>query len=339
VASIAWGDIIGTLGNQSDLASALNAKLDSATAASTYYLQTNPDGFIGDAPSDGSTYGRNNGAWTVAGGGGSYLPLAGGALDANASITASDTSTATDSELAGWGLGVQLSADHTQGTTLEFDGLDAYDGASHMQVTPTGLTFPDSTVQTTAYTGGYSGQAYVYDNGHQFSNSDIGKIFFVSGSVNYVDFSNVTSSGEITLINSASPTNSQNSLFLEGVMGSAGGNNGGTAPILATKVCCFSSTRCAIGSVVFDMTYGLPLGTDANGTVEDTGYTDMNGNPVLYFANSGLNVQSSNDGSIFRTNGVYGLEITYGGPYPVDEDGHNMNVYSDGSNGFYTSVS
>ena len=81
---------------------------------------------------------------------GDYLPLAGGAMDANASITASDTSTATDSELAGWGLGVQLSADHTKGTTVEFDGLDAYDGASHMQVTPTGLTFPDSSVQTTA---------------------------------------------------------------------------------------------------------------------------------------------------------------------------------------------
>jgi len=82
-----------------------------------------------------------------------YLPLAGGAMDANASITASDTSTATDSELAGWGLGVQLSADNTQGTTVEFDGLDAYDGASHMQVTPTGLTFPDATVQTTAWVG------------------------------------------------------------------------------------------------------------------------------------------------------------------------------------------
>ena len=104
LASVAWGDITGTIGSQSDLATELNAKLDHA----------------------------------------------GGAIDANGSITASDTSTATDSELAGWGLGVQLSADHTKGTTVEFNGLDTYDGASHMQVTPTGLTFPDSTVQTTA---------------------------------------------------------------------------------------------------------------------------------------------------------------------------------------------
>lgn len=84
---------------------------------------------------------------------GDYLPLAGGAMDANASITIADTSTGTDSEVAGWGLGVQLSADHTKGTTVEFDGLDAYDGASHMQVTPTGITFPDATTQTTAFPG------------------------------------------------------------------------------------------------------------------------------------------------------------------------------------------
>ena len=102
-----------------------------------------------DAPSDGTIYGRQDGDWVEAGGG-DYLPLSGGAMDANASITASDTSTATDSELAGWGLGVQLSADHTKGTTVEFDGLDAYDGASHMQVTPTGITFPDATTQSTA---------------------------------------------------------------------------------------------------------------------------------------------------------------------------------------------
>lgn len=110
LASVAWGDITGTIGSQSDLATELNAKLDHA----------------------------------------------GGTLDANASLTASDTSTATDSEFAGWGLGIQLSGDHTKGTTIEFDGLDTYDGSSHMQVTPTGLTFPDSTVQTTAgFIAGY----------------------------------------------------------------------------------------------------------------------------------------------------------------------------------------
>lgn len=49
-----WGDIIGTLADQTDLQAALDAK-------------------IADAPSDGSTYGRNNGSWTVIAGGGDVV--------------------------------------------------------------------------------------------------------------------------------------------------------------------------------------------------------------------------------------------------------------------------
>jgi hypothetical protein len=82
--------------------------------------------------------------------GGTYLPLAGGAM--TGSITS--VGATHDTEVAGEFFGVQLSADHTQGTMVNFDGLDTYNGASHMFVNPTGLTFPDSTTQTTAYTGG-----------------------------------------------------------------------------------------------------------------------------------------------------------------------------------------
>lgn len=82
--------------------------------------------------------------------GGTYLPLAGGAM--TGSIT--NIGATHDTEVAGEFFGVQLSADHTQGTMVNFDGLDTYNGASHMKVIPTGLTFPDATVQTTAYTGG-----------------------------------------------------------------------------------------------------------------------------------------------------------------------------------------
>jgi hypothetical protein len=87
------------------------------------------------------------------------LSLAGGAM--TGSIT---SSTATyDTEMAGDLFGVQLSADHTKGTTVEFDGLDTYDGANHMLVAPTGLTFPDATVQTTAFPGfaGYATESWV----------------------------------------------------------------------------------------------------------------------------------------------------------------------------------
>jgi hypothetical protein len=44
--SVAWGSITGTLGNQTDLAGALNSKLEISAAASTYYPLTNPSGFI-----------------------------------------------------------------------------------------------------------------------------------------------------------------------------------------------------------------------------------------------------------------------------------------------------
>ena len=44
--SVAWGAITGTLSTQTDLQNALDLKLDVTTAASTYYLQTNPSGFI-----------------------------------------------------------------------------------------------------------------------------------------------------------------------------------------------------------------------------------------------------------------------------------------------------
>ena len=47
LASVVWGDILGTLGNQGDLATALSNKLETSTAASTYYpLSGNPSAFL-----------------------------------------------------------------------------------------------------------------------------------------------------------------------------------------------------------------------------------------------------------------------------------------------------
>jgi len=46
ISGVAWGGITGTLSTQTDLQSVLNSKLDTTSAAATYYLQSNPDGFI-----------------------------------------------------------------------------------------------------------------------------------------------------------------------------------------------------------------------------------------------------------------------------------------------------
>lgn len=149
---------------------------------------------LSDAPVDGSTYGRKDGAWEVVsggggltindlsngatstlnatapttgqaltfdgtdlvwatvGGGGSYLALAGGAMDSTALVTYSDAT--YDSEIGGWGFGVQLTSDTTQNASIQYNAVSVQDGSGTMTMGPTGLTFPDSTTQTTAAVAG-----------------------------------------------------------------------------------------------------------------------------------------------------------------------------------------
>jgi hypothetical protein len=97
-----------------------------------------------DAPSDGSTYGRKDGAWEVVSGGSSFN---GGAV-ANPITIAGTT---YDSEMASDYFGIELSSDHTQFATLEYNKLTVANGSGSMQVTPAGITFTDSTTQYTAF--------------------------------------------------------------------------------------------------------------------------------------------------------------------------------------------
>ena len=119
ISSVAWGEITGTLSYQLDLQTALNLKLDATVAATTYYLQTNPDGFITsaaltgyatetfvttqgyitDAPSDGYTYGRLNGAWAAVAGGGVWGSITGTLGDQTDLATELGTKTTTNSVL------------------------------------------------------------------------------------------------------------------------------------------------------------------------------------------------------------------------------------------------
>jgi hypothetical protein len=67
IGTVAWGSITGLVTNQTDLINYLNLNY--------YPLSSNPAGYLTDAPSDGSTYGRNNGAWAVVSGSGTLLAL------------------------------------------------------------------------------------------------------------------------------------------------------------------------------------------------------------------------------------------------------------------------
>jgi len=79
------------------------------------------------------------------------LPLAGGTMDASASIA---LSTATyNSLVSGEVFGVELTADPTQNASLSFNAVTIQDGVGTMQLSATALTFPDATSQTTAFPG------------------------------------------------------------------------------------------------------------------------------------------------------------------------------------------
>ena len=71
---VTWGSISGSILSQPDLVTALNNEYDAS----------NPSGFIGDAPADGTQYARQDNSWvTASGGGGGGLPLSGGTMTGN----------------------------------------------------------------------------------------------------------------------------------------------------------------------------------------------------------------------------------------------------------------
>ena len=107
--SVEWGEILGTLGDQADLATALNAKLETSTAATTYAPIASPT-FTGTVtiPAGASISG--------------FAPLASPALTGNVTITSNSTGSALFIEQAGVGNILTL---HDQATDTNFVAIDA----------------------------------------------------------------------------------------------------------------------------------------------------------------------------------------------------------------------
>lgn len=135
-------------------------------------------GYIQDASNTGSTYGRKNGQWET------VLPLAGGAMDSNAFITLSSVSANADSELAGWGLGIEKTDDHTKYATVEYNAVTVQDGANYVQVTADGVRFNDGTTQTTSAVTPDLTNYFTKNGGQLNEDASIG-LFNGSGRVGY----------------------------------------------------------------------------------------------------------------------------------------------------------
>jgi hypothetical protein len=127
-----------------------------------YPLASNPAGYL----QSGALTGYATQSWVTSQGyllsstaASTYLAKAGGDMTANATVQFSDTN--NDSQIAGWGFGVELSADPTQNASLSFNALTVQDGLGTTQVTASGLTFPDASTQTTGFPG-YTGTSAEY---------------------------------------------------------------------------------------------------------------------------------------------------------------------------------
>lgn len=77
-----------------------------------------------------------------------YVSRSGGTLNGSALLNLFDSS--FDSELGGWGFGVELTADTTQNASVQYNAIAVQNSSGTMSMTPSGLTFPDSTTQSTA---------------------------------------------------------------------------------------------------------------------------------------------------------------------------------------------
>ena len=147
--------------------------LTTSTASSTYLTQATASTTYlatADAPSDGSQYARYNGTWAVVsgGGGGSYLPLAGGTLTGAVVVTQINNTLNADLVIDSY--------NDTGAGTHYLHKFTPYDGKFNLATNGGGLVFPDLTVQTTATLTGPAGA-----NG-------------ASGAMNYLDMLTVTSS-------------------------------------------------------------------------------------------------------------------------------------------------
>jgi hypothetical protein len=248
--SIIWGDITGTLGNQTDLATALNAKLETTTAASTYAPIASPT-FTGTVtiPAGASISG--------------FAPLASPALTGNVTINSNSTGAALFIEQLGTGNILTL---HDQATDTNFVAIDAngkFNTVPSEATNGAGLNIPHGTAPTTPVNGDLwttTGGIFWRQNGSTQQAADVGSTQTISGNKTFsnanVSFGTSTAAGTINVGTGATISGSTKAVNI-GTAGASG-----------------STTNVTIGSSVA----GSGVNVTVNGVLTTTGATQTIGN-------------------------------------------------------------
>ena len=169
ISSVAWGEITGTLSYQSDLQTALNLKLDATVAATTYYLQTNPDGFI-TSTTAASTYAVIAAGQPVSGTVGQVLTKNSGTnydsswatlIPGDRYLTSSTTSLTINNANKTLTVGTGLSYTPTQNITISYDASNHMHGEVLTYNSGTGVL----TVDINNHTGSGTYSAWVVNVG------------------------------------------------------------------------------------------------------------------------------------------------------------------------------
>ena len=195
LASVAWGDITGTLGNQTDLANALNAKLELSGGAMTGAITntgavysceiTDAQILVNTNSSNDQAYHAANGFFT------SYNQATSSGPALRQVWIDNEGLSNTQSQLGDvsghnvfikptiFSSAVYLPSEQTESFQINKDGIlcqrlnPAGGGYQTIQFSNAGLLFSDGTTQTTAYTGGTPSVAWGSITGSLSSQTDV----------------------------------------------------------------------------------------------------------------------------------------------------------------------
>lgn len=112
--------------------------------------------------------------WAAGGGGGSYVPLSGGTMTGTLYVTDTyNTSTVASND-------IKVIDQYGRYSEMDSTIIKVNNGAgTQISISPTIITFPDSTTQSTAWTGSVSKTVNSISSGYTFASTDANNIVYV----------------------------------------------------------------------------------------------------------------------------------------------------------------